>query len=173
MIKKHSRAWQPHLQQIRDYLIEDEGTWWKVDGDRVEFFDVDGYPSQEMSGPKLHHFRSNTLQSEASYLKECWSKCVKDETVIPIHVIRLDQENGTIHRVFTDYLGDNVQNENLAEIQQVPTSLTQSQTEVHQGEKEHMEKEDDDGVIQSQMVITLNLLKTPHQVTKKMRTTPQ
>jgi len=106
MIKKNSREWQAHLQQISDYLVEGEGVWWMKEDEMVEFYDVTKHPTQQQFGPQLHHFRSSNLQHEATHLDQCWAQCIDENVIIPTHLIRVDQDNGSTHKIFTDYLGD-------------------------------------------------------------------
>ena len=47
VIKKHSREWQAHLQEISDFLQEGEGVWWHLDNDTVEFHDISESPQAE------------------------------------------------------------------------------------------------------------------------------
>ena len=106
MIKKHSREWQAHFQQISDYIVEGEGVWWRKQNEMVEFYDEAKHPTQQEVGPLLHHFRSSNLQLEATHLDRCWKKCIGDNVVIPTHLIRVDKENGSTHKISTNYLGD-------------------------------------------------------------------
>ena len=106
MIKKHSREGQAHLQQISDYIVEGEGVWWRKQNEMVEFYDEAKHPTQQQVGPLLHHFRSSNLQLEATHLDRCWKKCIDNNVVIPTHLIRVDKENGSTHKISTNYLGD-------------------------------------------------------------------
>ena len=108
IVRKYTREWQAHLQQISDYLLEGQGIWWSLDKEDVVFHDISGHPLPEEAGPQLHHFRSSSLSSELSNLKQCWSQCLENRVTIPIHVIRTDLENGTTKKFFTPYLGDQV-----------------------------------------------------------------
>lgn len=38
-IKRHPHIWQAHLERISDFLLCGPGTWWKDNGDSIEFFD--------------------------------------------------------------------------------------------------------------------------------------
>ncbi|KAK3709657.1 hypothetical protein QZH41_010994 [Actinostola sp. cb2023] len=104
IIKKHSREWQAHLQQISDYLKEGEGVWWSKTGDFVEFHDVTKHPLPQDTGPQLHHFRSTNLEKEAIRLEDCWIEYLTNQTVIPTHIIRIDQADGTTIRLYTNQL---------------------------------------------------------------------
>ena len=101
--KKFEREWQAHLQEISDFLLEGEGVWWHKDGDEVEFHDVSGFPAPG-SGPQLHHFRSSNLKDEKAYLQQCWRECVEQSTVVPIHIIRVDQPDDRVKKVHTSFL---------------------------------------------------------------------
>jgi len=103
VIRKHSREWQAHLQQIGDFLLEGEGRWWSKDDECIELHDISDQPAPEC-GPNLHHFRSSTLMTEAEYLKESWKKCINKKKVIPTHILRLDQANGNTEVIHTPYL---------------------------------------------------------------------
>ena len=107
-VRKYSREWQAHLQNISDFLLEGEGVWWNKDDEAVEFNDITNHPSQQASGPELHHFRSTTLKDEATNRKHCWKSCLDHQISIPIHLIRIDQANGSTYRLYTDYLGDEI-----------------------------------------------------------------
>lgn len=111
IIRKHSREWQAHLQHISDFLLEGEGVWWGYTEDGVEFHDVTKHPDPLERGPELHHFRSQTLTQEENYLKRCWSMCLVEKKVISLHIIRIDQQDGSTKRIYTPYLGDAVPNE--------------------------------------------------------------
>ena len=91
IVRKYTREWQAHLQQISDYLLEGQGIWWSLDKEDVVFHDISGHPLPEEAGPQLHHFRSSSLSSELSNLKQCWSQCFENRVTIPIHVIRTQQ----------------------------------------------------------------------------------
>ena len=78
--------------------------WWSQDDDFVEFFDANGEASFHEQGPTLHHFRSSNLKNEDEYLIECWQECLRREIIIPAHLIRDEDEDGTVHRIYTDYL---------------------------------------------------------------------
>lgn len=124
LVRKYSREWQAHLQQISDYLLEGQGVWWNLVQGDIVFNDISDSPSRQDHGPQLHHFRSSSLSSESSYLKECWSKCLEDKIPIPIHVIRTDLEDGTTCKYFTPYLGDPVSPQLMVPIQEVSSQPT-------------------------------------------------
>ena len=106
-IKKFEREWQAHLQEISDFLLEGKGVWWHTDNDEVEFHDVSGFP-QPSSGPQLHHFRSSNLKDEKAYLQQCWCECVEQNTVVPTHIICVDQPDGRVKKVHTLFLGSDL-----------------------------------------------------------------
>ena len=95
MIKKHSREWQAHLQQISDYIVEGEGVWWRKQNEMVEFYDEAKHPTQQEVGPLLHHFRSSNLQLEATHLDRCWKKCIGE---VPIKYLPITWE--MIHQIY-------------------------------------------------------------------------
>jgi hypothetical protein len=106
IVRKYSREWQAQLQNISDFLLEGEGVWWSKDDEAVELHDINNFPSQQESRPQLHHFRSTTLKDEATYIQQCWKSCLDLNIPIPIHLLRIDQPNGTTCRIYTEYLGD-------------------------------------------------------------------
>jgi hypothetical protein len=103
IIKKFEREWQAHLQEISDFVLEGEGVWWHKDGDEVEFHDVSGFPAPG-SGPQLHHFRLSNLKDEKAYLQQCWREHVEQSTVVPIHIICVDQPDDRVKKVHTSFL---------------------------------------------------------------------
>ena len=109
LIRRHSRHWQAHLQNISDFLTEGEGVWWHVDDDCIEFHDVTGHPSPEEHGPQLHHFRSSSMKQEEAFLNTCWNQCVQQNIQIPIHVIIIDKPDDTVEKRHTGFLGDEIQ----------------------------------------------------------------
>ncbi|XP_048583669.1 uncharacterized protein LOC125563042 [Nematostella vectensis] len=100
LIQRHSHAWQAHLQEISDFLVEGEGVWWKKVEDGVEFHDVTDIPSG--CGPSLHHFRSSNLKKEAERLDNCWKHCIANSIPLPTHLLRIDQDDGTTLRIRID-----------------------------------------------------------------------
>ena len=78
--------------------------WWSQDNDFVEFFYANGEASFPEGGPTLHHLRSSNLKNEDEYLMKCWQECLRREIIIPAHLIRDEDEDGTVHRIYTDYL---------------------------------------------------------------------
>ena len=104
VIKKHSREWQAHQQEISDFLQEGEGVWWHLDNDTVKFHDISESPQAEEPGPLLHHFRSRSLKDEETHLHQCWRKCIDENIVIPTHIIRVDLPSGHVERLNTDFV---------------------------------------------------------------------
>jgi len=99
IIIKYSREWQAHLQQISDFLLEKEGVWWSQNDDTVLFNDVTNYPPAMEAGPQLHHYRSSSLEREASILETSWNECINKKIVVPAKTIRVDKEDGTTIRL--------------------------------------------------------------------------
>lgn len=104
LILKHGREWQAHLEKIADFLLEGEGTWWRNDGQAIEFFDVTNSPSHETTGPPLHHFRSSTLASEELYIQNCWQRCIEENIKMPVQVLRMDMDDGSTKTWKTGFL---------------------------------------------------------------------
>ena len=90
-----------HLESISDFLSCGEGVWWQHIVSGVEFLDGPQEPNFRPQGPPLHHFRSSNLKLEEQQLKQCWLKCLADETKIPHRVIRLYDDSGDcIHMIY-------------------------------------------------------------------------
>jgi hypothetical protein len=154
-IKKFQREWQAHLQEISDFLLEGEGVWWRKDDDEVEFHDVSGIPGPS-SGPQLHHFRSSNLKDEKAYLQQCWSECVERNTVIPTHIIRVDQPDGRVKKVHTPFLSSTAHNDlpqdkEAAESTRSSTSASSLQDKEEPSQLEEMIVETSENVIDMQL----------------------
>ena len=54
-------AWQKHLQRISDFLVCDEGVWWKTDGKYVVFHDGDEESISREEGPVMQNFHDNQI----------------------------------------------------------------------------------------------------------------
>ncbi|KAK3746096.1 hypothetical protein QZH41_004621 [Actinostola sp. cb2023] len=143
IIKKHSREWQAHLQQISDYLKEGEGVWWSKTGDFVEFHDVTKHPLPEDTGPQLHHFRSTNLEKEAIRLEDCWIECLTNQTVIPTHIIRIDQADGTTVRLYTNYFNDKASLPTEDDIDNDQMEIETPNTISHRHHKEQLIEEEE------------------------------
>ena len=77
---------QCHLERISDFLLPGEGVWWRPDLCGIEFFDSEEEPNTRPEGPFLHHFRYSNMKKEQQYLKECWTRCLKENVSIP-HIV--------------------------------------------------------------------------------------
>ena len=135
LIKKHSSLWQAHLERISDFLIPGEGVWWSQNDDFVEFFDACGEAEYRDEGPTLHHFRSSSLKSEEQYLLECWQECLQREIIIPTHLIRYEDGDGRVNRIYTDYLTGPLFAEFSAQVVQA-LHVPESEVMTAQGEDE-------------------------------------
>ena len=124
-VKKFEREWQAHLQEISDFLLKGEGVWWHKDDEEVEFHDVSCFP-EPSSGPQLHHFRSSNLQDEKAYLQQCWCDCVEQKTVIPTHIIRVDQPDGRVKKIHTPFLSSSEHSPIPQDSETVASSITPS-----------------------------------------------
>ena len=81
-----SRHFLAYLPRISDFLLEGEGKFYQIlDDGKVEFFDVSGN-DHLFDNIKAMHFRSSNLQDVATYLKECWDKCLASNK-IPSHLL--------------------------------------------------------------------------------------
>lgn len=97
-IRNNSEDWQALLEtRIADFLLLGPGVWWRENEFGIEFFDHDGKSSSLSSQPKLHHFRSSNFSKEEIYLKDCWQKCINDKVIIPIDILKIDDENGNVY----------------------------------------------------------------------------
>ena len=104
-ILRNPKQYQVHLESISDFLSCGEGVWWQHIVSGVEFLDGPQEPNFRPQGPPLHHFRSSDLKLEEQQLKQCWLKCLADETKIPHRVIRLYDDSGDcIHMIYTNFL---------------------------------------------------------------------
>ena len=57
MLEKNKTASLMHFKRIADYLELGPGTWYRSDGDHLEFLDGDNCLKQSDFGPALTHFR--------------------------------------------------------------------------------------------------------------------
>lgn len=104
-ILRNPKEYQVHLESISDFLCCGEGVWWQHIVSGVEFLDGPQEPNFKPQGPPLHHFRSSNLKLEEQQLKQCWQKCLADETKIPHRVIRLYDDSGNcIQMIYTNFL---------------------------------------------------------------------
>ena len=103
-ILRNPREYQVHLESISDFLSCGEGVWWQDIVSGVEILDGPREPNFRPEGPPLHHFRSSNLKLEEQQLKQCWLKCLANETKIPHRVIRLYDDNGDcIQMIYTNF----------------------------------------------------------------------
>ena len=94
---EHSSSWQAHLEKISDYILPGKGVWWnKSDEGCMEFFDAEGNAEHQPNGPEVHHYRSTTFQAEEKNLDECWQSCLNKQVPLPLHVLRIPDQNGNM-----------------------------------------------------------------------------
>ena len=94
-IEKHPFQYQCFLESIADFLLECNAYWNEI-SNGILFFD--NIPSQNISNKQIHHFRSFTVKEEATYVKECWQKCLeKADSFIPAKVIKVNEEGEIKH----------------------------------------------------------------------------
>ena len=150
MVRKYSREWQAHLQQVSDFLAEGEGVWWSKDEDTIEFHDITNHPTTQEAGPALHHFRSSTLVEEVAYLNQHWQRCIEDQITIPTHIIRMDQEDGTTKVTRTTFLGDQPPTTSTASIE-CPRNVTHLDTsaEANPGQDVSEDQDSEDNEIEN------------------------
>ena len=150
MVRKYSREWQAHLQQVSDFLAEGDGVWWSKDGDTIEFHDITNHPTTQEAGPALHHFRSSILVEEVAYLNQHWHRCIEDQITIPTHIIRMDQENGTTKVTRTTFLGDQPPTTSTASIE-CPRNVTHLDTsaEANPGQDVSEDQDSEDNEIEN------------------------
>ena len=58
----HKSSWQAHLEWISNYLVHGPDIWWNDNSRSYVFHDGDHDPNTHPLGPKLHHFRSSTIE---------------------------------------------------------------------------------------------------------------
>ena len=89
-------AYQAHIERISDFLFPGKGVWWHFNNDigTIIFHDGSAEPDERLEGPRLHHFRSWTLASERTYLKNCWQKCLGSSVSLPISRVKTYDTNG-------------------------------------------------------------------------------
>ena len=64
--------------------------------DGIKFFD--NIPLHNLSHKQIHHFRSFTAKEEATYVKQCWFKCLESaNSLIPAEKIKVDKEEKKFH----------------------------------------------------------------------------
>ena len=80
-IQNNSADWQSHLQRISEFLIL-ENIWWQKTEIGIEFFDCDK-PLRIEQNPKVHHFRSASIDNVLSDLEQHWSNITRNNICIP------------------------------------------------------------------------------------------
>ena len=92
-IQSNSEVWQALLEtRLSDFLLPGAGVWWKQNEFGIEFFDCLELPI-EPNFPTLHHFRSSSYKQEETYLDECWRKIIDDDIIIPIDILKVEDES--------------------------------------------------------------------------------
>ena len=88
--------YQAHIERISDFLLPGKDVWWHFDNDidTIIFDDGSAEPDERLEGPRLNHFRSWTLASERTYLKNCWQKCLDSSVSLPISRVKTYDTNG-------------------------------------------------------------------------------
>ena len=74
----------------------EKDVWWHFENDidTIIFHDGSAEPDERLESPRLHHFRSWTLASEKTYLKNCWQKCLDSSVALPISRVKTYDTNG-------------------------------------------------------------------------------
>ena len=103
-IKNNSADWQCHLERISDFLVLLEGTWWRKTSVGIEFLDIE--TPDNIPNPKVHHFRSASIDDVIKDLDNHWRNIIKNETCIPIHVIHEGSEDEPARSRSTTFLKD-------------------------------------------------------------------
>ena len=105
-IEKYSADWQAHLERISDFLIFGKDEYWEMTEFGIRFFD---FEEKEIAfKPKVHHFRSTDIQSIKRYLNELWVTIVRDNICIPIHQIRIGDEDESVSIRTTPFLREKI-----------------------------------------------------------------
>ena len=92
VIDKYPFIYQCFLEQIADFLIE-EDVYWKETETGILFYDI--IPSTLPSMKLAHHFRSYTIKQEADYVKVCWNICLQKAKLIPAKIIQINDDGET------------------------------------------------------------------------------
>ena len=91
-IRNNSEEWQALLEtRLADFLQCGPGVWWKENEFGIEFYACEELPFAP-SSPKLHHFRSSSYKQEELYIAGCWRKMMEENTIIPIDIIKFEDE---------------------------------------------------------------------------------
>ena len=70
LIEDYPDEYQRHLEEIRDYLL-DQIKWCKETDHGVMFYDIEKNKKIEGSTLKMHHFRSYSIKEEWERKKNC------------------------------------------------------------------------------------------------------
>ena len=99
-ITERSHSWQAHLKRISAYLVSSY-VWWNATSEF--FFYGDNDPQWRVEGPKLYHFRSNSIEDVETKCNENWKIILENKNELPTTVLRNFDENGD----FISYLINN------------------------------------------------------------------
>ena len=99
-VRKHSYAYQAHLQRIGHYLVLGEGVWWHrtTDGS-VHFHDGNEHAEFLDAGPELLHFRNAEVLDAVRRSNACWQEAVARKVPLPVDVVRCYNSCGDVTAV--------------------------------------------------------------------------
>ena len=99
-VRKHSYAYQAHLQRIGHYLVLGEGVWWHRTTDGSVHFH-DGNEDAEFldAGPELLHFRNAEVLDAVRRSNACWQEAVARKVPLPVDVVRCYNSCGDLTAV--------------------------------------------------------------------------
>ena len=101
-ISRRLSSWQAHLMRISSYLKHGKGIWWKSEENRIRFLDSANDPAYQSVGPKLLHFRENTLPDVLyRQASQDWNIIQQHKVTLPSTSIRLYNANGDFERTTT------------------------------------------------------------------------
>ncbi|XP_048587968.1 uncharacterized protein LOC125572131 isoform X1 [Nematostella vectensis] len=140
-ILRHPNDCQAHLERISDFLLCGEGVWWRQVASGVEFFDGPQELGSRTAGPPLHHFRSQTIKSERSYLQECWDKCLTNDIPIPHYKVKIYDDDGDLKvskltGFFNDDDKEEEEEDRAEECEETEAHIISMQEEVNDDETE-------------------------------------
>ena len=105
-ISHHPSNWQAHLMRISSYLKHGKGIWWKSEERGIRFLDSANDPAYQSLGPKLLHFRENTLTDVYRQAFHDWNIIQQHKVTLPSTSIRLYDADGdfetTINELSTE-----------------------------------------------------------------------
>ena len=147
-IQNNSADWQSHLQRITDFVIL-ENIWWQKTESGIELVDCDK-PLRIEQNPKVHHFRSASIDNILGDLEQHWSNITRNNICIPTHEILVGNENEPVQYRKTQFLSDKILSKMLNSVQSSQCHLFVDDRD----KKEESEKDLTDFILSSKPVTT-------------------